>query len=171
MWDPALSGYILSVATIEPLQETVRPQAFSIFSLALPTFLQPVPLREDWLPALLLSAARLSPCLLPSGGAQLQAVGNPGAWVLLVSSLTHSEPCWGTSCWAGPWPAASTGSSLPAGIYGPVGEANIVSVYSELCSQPSLTCSPSPLPCFYFHDTQKRKDRLGTHIRQNQFCE
>lgn len=96
--------------------------------------------------------------------------GQPGG-VVTHSSLTHSEQCWSTSCWASPWPAASTGSSLPAGIHGLVGEADIVSVYSALCSQPSLTCSPSPLPCFYFCDTQKRKDRLGTHIRQNQFCE
>lgn len=144
---------------LESLQETVCPQAFCIFSLALPTFLQPMPLREARLSASLSSAVSLSPCLLSSGRAQLQAVGNPGVWPqvgLLVSLLTHSEHCWGTSCWAGPWPPASTGSSLPAGIHGLVGEADCLCLFrSALTAFSDLLPVTSALFLFLQYSREK----------------
>lgn len=84
VWLYIVCGYYRAIA-----RDSTSP-TFQYFLSGPPTFLQPVPLREDWLPALLLSAACLSPCLLPLGGAQLQAVGNPGAWVLLVSSSLYT---------------------------------------------------------------------------------
>lgn len=42
-----LSGYVVSGYFKSHCKSQYVPQAFSIFSLALPTFLQPVPLRED----------------------------------------------------------------------------------------------------------------------------
>lgn len=155
-----MSCYVLSLATFR-----VIARDSSIFSLVSPLFFKPMCLREDWLSGLFLSAAFLAPCYLPSGGTQLQAVGNPGVWPqvgLLVSSLTHSEHSWGTSCWAGPWLAASTGPSLPAGIHRLVGEADIVCVCSARHSQPPLTCSPSPQLSFYLCHSREKIDSALT---------
>lgn len=77
-----LSGYVLSMATFRVLaRDCLSPSLLSgppCFSSALMSFL---------------SAVFLAPCLLPSGGTQLQAVGSPRVWPqvgLLVSSLTHT---------------------------------------------------------------------------------
>lgn len=142
-----LSGYVLSVATFRVLaRDCVSPSLLSgppCFSSA------PMSFFVCCVPCSLPSALRWNPaasCGQPGGVATGGSVG--------IFTHTHSEHCWGTSCWAGPWLAASTGPSLPAGIHRLVGEADIVDVCSALHSQPPLTCSPAPL--LYLCHSEKR---------------
>lgn len=149
-----LPGYVLSVATFRVIARDSMSPSFQSFLSGPPCF-SSVCTSQHFSSLLCAFLPAFCPRWSPAASCR-----QPGVWPqvgLLVSLLTHSEHCWGTSCWAGPWPAASTGSSLPAGIHGLMGEADIVSVYSDLHSQSSLTCSPSPLPCFYFFNTPEKR--------------
>jgi hypothetical protein len=73
---------------------------------------------------------------------------------------THSALL-GTSCRAGPWPAARAGPGLPTGIYRPAGEADIIrqfrdgSIYAGLHSQAFFGLVPIT-PLFLFVAFKKK---------------
>lgn len=128
-----LSDYILSVVTFRVIARDSMSPSFQSFLSGPPFFSSAcTPQRR-----LALSTSRLLCAFLPAFCPQVEpscklwaAQGCGRRWVCWF--LTHSKHCWSTSCWAGPWLAASTGSSLPARIHGPVGEVGVVSVYSDL---------------------------------------